>query len=137
MYTQLNQGEEMLIYGHPWIKSNIFRKVFKISDIKETNPDDIILLEPLVDSILVAQYCQANSIKFAVTVTSTTEAIFANALDASFVISPIEEGSFIQSVAQDYLFDTKVLVLINEEKDISKMARVSIDGVIFPSAIIA
>ena len=55
----------------------------------------------------------------------------------SFVVSPIEEGSFIQSVAQDYLFDTKVLVLINEEKDISKMARVSIDGVIFPSAIIA
>jgi len=127
----------MLIYGHPWIKSNIFRKVFKVSDIKETNPDDIILLEPLVDSISVAQHCQANSIKFAVTVTSTTEAIFANALNASFVISPIEEGSFIQSVAQDYLFDTKVLVLINEEKDISKMARVSIDGVIFPSAIIA
>jgi len=127
----------MLIFGHPWIKSPILKKVFKILDIKDTESNDLVLLEPLADSILVAQYCQENSIPFAVTVTSSTESIFANALNASYVVCPIEDAPIIQTVAQDYLFDTKVLTLINSEKEISKMARMSIDGVVFPAGIIA
>jgi NAD(P)H-dependent flavin oxidoreductase YrpB (nitropropane dioxygenase family) len=41
----------------------------------------------------------------------------------------------IQPIAETYLFDTKVLVLIHSEKEISKIARGGIDGVIFAGAI--
>jgi hypothetical protein len=48
-----------------------------------------------------------------------------------------EEDSalMIQPIAQEYLFDTKVLVLIHSSKEISKIARSGIDGVIFAEAI--
>jgi hypothetical protein len=41
----------------------------------------------------------------------------------------------IQPIAQEYLFDSKVLVLIHDEKEIVKIARSGIDGVLFAEAI--
>jgi len=125
----------MLIFGHPWIKSKAFRKVFSIEDIKQAPSDAIVLLEPLSDSIALAQYCQTHHINFAVTVTSVTEALFANALGSSYLLSQVEDAARIQPIAQEYLFDTKVLTLITNEKEIKKMAELSIDGVLFPEAI--
>jgi hypothetical protein len=126
----------MLIFGHPWIKSDAFRKVFSVEDITKSSPGSIMLLEPLSDSITLAQYCQENHIPFAVTVTSVTEALFANALKSKYLVCQIEDAARIQPIAQEYLFDTKVLTLILNEKEIKKMAELSIDGVIFPEAII-
>ena len=127
----------MLIFGHPWIKSDAFRKVFSVEDITQSSPGSIMLLEPLSDSIALAQYCQENHMSFAVTVTSVTEALFANALKSKYLVCQIEDAARIQPIAQEYLFDTKVLTLILNEKEIKKMAELSIDGVIFPEAIIA
>ena len=125
----------MLIFGHPWIKSKEFRKVFSIEDIKQAPSDAVMLLEPLSDSITLAQYCQEQRITFALTVTSVTEALFANALGSSYLLSQVEDAARIQPIAQEYLFDTKVLTLVNSEKEIKKMAELSIDGVVFPEAI--
>jgi hypothetical protein len=41
----------------------------------------------------------------------------------------------IQPIAQEYLFDTRILVLIHNEKEISKISRAGIDGVIFAEAV--
>ena len=125
----------MQIFGHKWIESKKFKKVFSQDAIKKTSTDDIVILEPLTDSIKLAQYCQKNNIPFAITISSTKEALFANALHASFVVCQMEDASMIQAIAQDYLFDTKVIALINDEKEIEKMAQLSIDGVIFHEAI--
>jgi hypothetical protein len=125
----------MIIIGHPWIESSRFCKVFSEEDIKKCKADDIILLEPLVDTIRLAKYCQTNDIPYAVTVNTLNEAIFCNALDANFMICEEDEACVIQPIAQEYLFDTKVLVLIHDEKDIVKIARSGIDGVIFAEGI--
>ena len=125
----------MMIIGHPWIKSQQFRKVFSIEDIKNSASDEIILLEPLVDSHTFAQYCQENGIDYAVVVNSLNDAVFANALGAKYMICEEESALMIQPIAQEYLFDTGVLVLIHNEKEISKIARGGIDGVIFAEAI--
>jgi len=125
----------MLIFGHPWIKATLFRKVFSLEDIKQTPADEIVLLEPLSDSITLAQYCQAQRIAYALIVNSVTEALFANALGSQYIICQEEDAINIQPLAQEYLFDTKVLMLIGSEKEIEKMAKLSIDGVIFPEAI--
>lgn len=125
----------MIIIGHPWIKSNRFFKVFSIKGIEKSAPDDIILLEPLADSHTYAQYCQANGIPFAVVVNTLDDALFANALGAKFIICEEDDALMIQPIAQEYLFDTRILVLIHSEKEISKIARGGIDGVIFDNAI--
>ena len=125
----------MIIVGHPWIKSNRFYKVFSIADIGKSSPEDIVLLEPLVDSHVYAQYCQENNIAFSVVVNTLDEALFANALGAKFIICEEDDALMIQPIAQEYLFDTRILVLIHSEKEISKIARGKIDGVIFAEAI--
>ena len=125
----------MLIIGHPWIKSQKLRKVFSIEDIKKSQADEIVLLEPLVDSHTFAQYCQENSIVYAVVTTSLDDALFANALGAKYMLCEEDVALMIQPIAQEYLFDTRVLVLIHNAKEIAKIARGGIDGVIFAEAI--
>ena len=125
----------MLIIGHPWIKSQKLRKVFSIEDIKKSHADEIVLLEPLVDSHVFAEYCQENSIAHAVVTTSLEDALFANALGAKYMICEEDVALMIQPVAQEYLFDARVLVLIHNKKEIVKIARGGIDGVIFAEAI--
>jgi len=125
----------MIIVGHPWIKSSQFCKVFSIEDIKKNDAKDIVLLEPLVDSHSFAQHCQDNNIDFAVVVNTLDDALFANALGAKYIICEEDDALMIQPIAQEYLFDTRILVLIHSEKEISKIARGGVDGVIFAEAI--
>jgi len=125
----------MILIGHPWVNSPKFIKVFGEEDIKKCEADDIVLLEPLVDAHTLACYCRENGIAFAIPVMLLQEAVLANAMGAKYMIC--EEGTalMIQPIAQEYLFDTRILVLIQEEKEIAKHARSFIDGVIFGEAI--
>ncbi|SFV66458.1 hypothetical protein MNB_SV-13-1122 [hydrothermal vent metagenome] len=125
----------MIIIGHPWIKSQKFAKVFSIEDIQKSKAEDIILLEPLVDSHTYAKHCQDNAIPFAVVISSLKDALFANALGAKYMLCEEDTALIVQPIAQEYLFDTRILVLLHNEKDISKIAREHIDGVIFTEAI--
>ncbi len=125
----------MIIIGHPWIKSNRFFKVFSIKGIEKSQADDIILLEPLVDSHAYAVHCQENNVPFAVVANNLDDALFANALGAKYIICEEDDALMIQPIANEYLFDTRILVLIHSEKEISKIARGGVDGVIFADAI--
>lgn len=126
----------MIIIGHPWIDSPLFRRVYTKKDIEKSNNADVLLLEPLVDSHELAKFCTKEGLSFAVTVSSIKDAILANALGAGFIVCEEHDAMVIQPIAENYLFDTKVLALINDEKEICKIARSEIDGVIFPGAII-
>jgi hypothetical protein len=125
----------MIIIGHPWIKSNHFCKVFSIEDISKSKADEIVLLEPLGNSHSYAEYCQNNNIPFAVVVNTLDDALFSNAMGAKYIICEEDDALMIQPIAQEYLFDTRILVLIHSDKEISKIARGKIDGIIFPEAI--
>jgi len=94
-----------------------------------------VLLEPLVDSHRFAQYCQENDIAYALVTNNLDDAIFANALGAKYMICEEDIALMIQPIAQEYLFDARILVLIHNTKEISKIARGGIDGVVFAEAI--
>jgi len=126
----------MLIFGHPWVESPRFVKVFSLEDIARTQQEDILLLEPLSVSIDLVKHCQKNDLQYAVTVNTVREAILANALKAAHVMCQYDHAITIQKVAEEYLFDTKILVLVEKEAQIESVARFGIDGVIFPNAII-
>ena|SRR5665648_292830 len=125
----------MIIIGHPWIQSPSFCKIFSEEDIKKIPVDSIVLLEPLRDSHGYATYCTSNQIPYAVVVNTLDEALFANAMGASYIVCEEDDALMIQPIAEEYLFDTRILVLIHDEKDITKIARGGIDGVIFAEAI--
>ena len=125
----------MLIIGHPWVQSPKFHKVFSLEELKKSHADEIVLLQPLMDSHTLAQYCQDNGIAYAVETTSLDDALFANALGAKYMLCKEDIALLVQPIAQEYLFDTRVLVPINNEKEIAKIAKSAIDGVIFAEAI--
>ncbi|SHO81339.1 hypothetical protein MNB_SV-15-905 [hydrothermal vent metagenome] len=125
----------MKVFGHIWIDSKPIKRVYSIDDIKNSNPNSILLLEPLIDSIELAKYCQLNSISYALSLSYIKDAIFANALNASYIIVEEEDAYIIQPIAQHYLFDTEILVLISDEESISRLAIEGIDGVVFANAI--
>ncbi len=126
----------MLIFGHPWIDSPQFRKVFSIEELGQLAKEEIALLEPVSESIALAQHCQNHSLPYVLTVGSVREALIANALGATYLVCQQEDAMEIQPIAERYLFDTKVLVLIDDDREIERMARFSIDGVVFPQAIL-
>ena len=125
----------MIIIGHPWVKSNRFFKIFAMRGFEKSQADDIILLEPLVDSHDLAKHCQENDITFAVVANTLDDALFANAMGAKYIICEEDDALMIQPIANEYLFDTRILVHIQSEKEISKIARGHVDGVIFSEAI--
>jgi hypothetical protein len=125
----------MLVYGHAWIDSPKFVKVFSLDDIAKTTPEDILLLEPLNVSIDLAKHSKENSLPFAITVNTLKEAILANAIGATFILCQYEQAIDIQKIANEYMFESRILVLINTEREIETMAHFGIDGVIFPQAI--
>ena len=127
----------MIIMGHPWVKSVKFCKIFSVEDIKKTKPNDIVLLEPIRNSHKLAEHCQENDIPFAVAVNSLMDAIFSNALGAKYIICKEDHALMIHPVAQEYLFDTRVIVSIEDEKEIDKIARLGIDGVVFSEAMVS
>ncbi|WP_456457833.1 hypothetical protein [Nitratifractor sp.] len=126
----------MLIFGHPWVEGPRFVKIFTVEEIDGSKAREILLLEPLNVSIDLVRHCRRNGLAFALTISTLKEALLANALGAAYVLCQHEIGIEIQKVAEEYLFDTKVLVLVEEEREIETMARFGIDGVVFPRAIV-
>ncbi len=126
----------MLIFGHPWVPSPSFKKVFSQEELSKISEDEIVLLEPLTEAIQLAHACRDHGVPFAVTVNEVRNALIANALGADYIVCQQEDAIEVQPLAERYLFDAKILVLIDGEKEIERMARFSIDGVIFPEAIV-
>jgi len=126
----------MLIFGHPWIESRRFVKVFSLDEIEKTKTKDILLMEPMNVSIDLVHHCRKERLPFAVTIGTLKEALLANSLEASYILCQHEQAIEVQKIAEKYLFDTRILVLIEDERQIENMARFGIDGVVFPQAIV-
>ena len=67
----------------------------------------------------------------AVKTTSIKEAVYANAMGAKYILPSAEILQSVQKLAENYLFDSKVLALIENEDEIEQLALKNIDGVIF------
>jgi len=119
----------MIIIGHPLISFNPLFKVTKIEDIKQTKPNSTILLDFLDKKLIL--YIKEQNIDFALHVKSIKNACLANALGAKFIIVDSSLSKKVQVIATEYLFDSKILLYIEKEKDIEKAAKNFIDGVIF------
>lgn len=126
----------MLIYGHRFIQSASFYHIQSIEAIQNSPSSSTLLLEFSENNLDIIEHLKANSIDFAIEVDNITDTMYASALGASFIIVQKDLASTVQSIANNYLFDAKVLVLVEEEADIEEMAILGVDGIIFSNAII-
>ena len=64
---------------------------------------------------------------------SIKEAIYANSLNAKYIISEKELAKAIQKIADNYMFDSKILAVIETNDEIEEIAQSEIDGIIYKS----
>ena len=126
----------MLIFGHRFISSNNFYHINSIDAIKNMPPSSIIFIEFNENNLDIISHLQINSINFALEVKNITEIVYASALGSSYILVDKTLAKTAQDLAQNYLFDSKILVFVEDEKDIEELALTGVDGIIFPSAII-
>lgn len=126
----------MLLFGHKFIESENFYHITDIDAVKNTPPSSTLFLYFKEDNLDIIKHLIDNNITFALSVKNINEVIYASSLGARFIILAKELAKSAQNIAECYLFDAKILVNIEDEKEIEEFALLGIDGVLFSSAII-
>lgn len=126
----------MLLFGHRFIKSENFYHISDIDAIVHTPNRATLYLEFSEKNLDIIEHLQNNAIAFALRVESIEELVYASALFAKYIILTQAMAKTAQSIAESYLFDAKILVLIDKEVEIEEVALLGIDGAIFPNAIV-
>jgi len=122
----------MLIIGNEHIPYDIFTTITSIDDIKNTKANSTVVCSY---DINIIKYTQKNNIKIAVLINNIKEAIFCNALDVDFIIVNKDISENIQKIAQNYMFDSKILQIISNDNEIQEVALNEIDGCIYNNLI--
>jgi len=126
----------MLFFGHRFLQSPKFYHIFDIDSILTTPPSSTLYLEFEEKNLDIISYMQENEISFALKVKTIKEIAYASALRASYIVVEKSQVKTAQKIAENYLFDAKILTHIEEEKEIEELVLLGIDGVIFPNAIV-
>lgn len=126
----------MLLFGHRFIESEKFYHISSIEAVDHTPPNSTLFLDFCEKNLDIITHLRVNGIRFALEVKSVTEAIYAQNLDAKYIIVNHVISKNIQKIAENYLFDAKVIVHCDDEARIEEFAFLGIDGVIFSEAII-
>jgi len=131
----------MIIIGHTYIPNYLtqhgsFYHILNTDAIKNTPPNSPIFIEYSQENLEIIEHLTQASITFCLKVETLTEMIYAANLGASFIIVKKEIAKSAQEIANNYLFDAKILVKIEDEKEIETLAILGIDGVLFSEAII-
>ena len=126
----------MLLFGHRFITSERFYHIDDIDAIAHTPPNSLLYLNFSENNLDIVEHMHANHLKFALECTTLTEVIYANALDAAYIVVDEELAKSAQNAADAYLFDAKILVHIDSDEKIEAMASEGIDGLIFSEGIV-
>ncbi len=123
----------MMLFGHRDVPSASFYRIQESENIAKTPANTPLLFEYNPSLI---QYCHANHLMMAVHVKQIKELMIAHTLGANYLIVDKPLVLMAQKIADEYLFDAKILLLSdNNEEDIEFAAINSIDGILFMRAI--
>ena len=126
----------MLLFGHKFIPSESLYHIQNIESIINTPPSSVIYLEFSEENLDIIEYANSNQIEFALNVKTIQELIYASALGAKFILVSREIARTAQNIAENYLFDAKILVHVLYNEEIEEFALLGIDGAIFSNAIL-
>lgn len=118
----------MIIIGDKLVPFEDIQYIQNVEYIKDTKANSTIIFN--YDE-LVLKYCHKNELSCAVIVTLIKEAIYCNSLNVKYIISEKELAKEIQKIADDYMYDSKNLAIIDSNEEFEEVAKNEIDGVIY------
>jgi|APCry1669189101_1035198.scaffolds.fasta_scaffold00817_7 hypothetical protein len=126
----------MIFFGHRFLASEHFYHIESIYCISKTPSNSTIYLTFDENNLDIIDHLFTHNIKFALHVKNVKELVYAHALGALYITVEKELAKNAQRVANDYLFDAKILAHIDDEDEIEELALNGVDGVIFAKGII-
>ena len=118
----------MIIIGDKLVPFEEMTYIKNIENIKDSKANSIVMFN--YDEKML-KYTYENELSSAVIVTSITEAIYCNSLNVKYIISEKHLAIQIQKIADNYMYDSKNLVIINSNEEFEHIAKDEIDGVIY------
>ena len=118
----------MKIIGDNLIPFEDFFKVLSIEDIKNTKANSMLFFDFNEDLL---KYSNSENLNFLVYVSSIKEAIYASNFNAKYIICKNKLAKKLQKIADNYMWDSKILTIIKSSEDLEKVALEEIDGAIY------
>jgi len=118
----------MTLIGDKLVEHEDFSFIDSISNIEHTPPNSILIFNYNENLLL---YTKKNYLKTAIIVKSIKEAVYCNALNSRFIICNKKLARNLQKIADNYMFDSKILAIIESCDEIEKIALEQIDGAIY------
>jgi len=118
----------VILLGDALISYEDISKIEKIEEILSTKPNSTLLFEYNIDLI---KYCHDNTLGAAVVVNDIKEVIYSCQFDVKYIICTKDIVQGIQKIAENYMFDAKILVIIDNSDEIVWVAQNEIDGAIY------
>ena len=122
----------MIIIGDKLVPFEDIQYIQNAENIKDTKANSTIIFN--YDE-KVLKYCYENELSLAVIVTSIKEAIYCNSLNVKYIISEKELDKEIQKIADNYMYDSKNLAIIDSNEEFEEIVENEIDGVIYRALI--
>ena len=120
----------MKLIGHELVP---YEPLFWRENAQQIEADKQNLFKFDAASIKRAQELGAN---FSVEAENLNEVIVANAAGAKFIVVPRELAGKAAKLAQDYLFDAQICVVIGSENELAALSETGADAAIFKNAVI-
>ncbi len=119
----------MIILEPPFSEEK-FIKLKTIEDIKNSPSNATLIFDYCPSSLEVYNFCKINDIPYGVNIISTKELVFISNLNAKYAFcDTIQKAKKFQKIANEYLMDTKIILLIPDFDDIENIANFGIDGI--------
>lgn len=121
----------MLIFGHHLISKN--SNFYFIDKSEMLNKDQISCF--FYDEKII-ENAKNQNLDFAIFIQNKDEIFLSNALEAKFLLFNDENlAHFASKVAEFYLFDSKILLIVEELNKLERAYNLRLDGVILKSFI--
>ena len=122
----------MILIGDKLVPFEDVFLIKNIKDIENTKANSTVLFD-FEEEILT--YCYKNELFCAVVVNSIKEAIYCNNLNVKYIISEKELSIELQKIADNYMYDSKILAVIDSNEELEQVAKLEIDGIIYRNLI--
>ena len=122
----------MILIGDKLVPFPEISFISNIEQINSTKANSIVLF--VYDEKLLKYVCD-NELPSAVIVKSIKDAIYCNNLNVKYIISEKALASQIQKIADNYMYDSKNLAIIDSNDEFEEIAINEIDGILYRSLI--
>ena len=122
----------MILIGDKNIECESIEKISSISDIASTTPNTTVLYN---FDFEILKYVAKNNISSCVVVKNLQEVIYASSFSVKYIIVENNISKHAQEIVNNYMLDSKILVIINTDDEIVDNALDEIDGIIYKKVV--